>query len=142
MQTSSDPIGQVISCIERAMEAGRPIVPLFGAGVSVDAGIPTTPVIVDHLAQLTHYYERRSKDFWPSCREYLLANGWPGMHQLNLDLLLELESEHPTRVAIEDKLSSETTRINYEAMLLEHPFRPLFTKFLRNAGKHSLAAGS
>lgn len=93
--------------IERYRE-GRPIVPLLGTGISVDAGIPPLTGVTRYLA-LVHAYilegifrstrkvENRSQDSRYSRRpwEYLRDHGWPEPNQMVFEIWLWLERAFP-----------------------------------------------
>ena len=90
---------QVLDVLIRACETGRPIVPLLGAGISVDSGYPPTGAIVRYLAKAKYflnegryrpppYDEDDGKDddlSYPRDR-YLSVCGWPDPFELT-DLL-------------------------------------------------------
>src|SRR5687767_1907875 len=125
--TNQDPLERAIEAIRQASRQGRPIVPVFGAGISVSAGIPVTSLIVWHLAQLTYYHEQYNRSIWPRCRDFLLASGWPSIHQLNLDLLLRLERKTPPDGGrnLEQTVKEEIANVNYQAMISESPLTPM-----------------
>ncbi|MDR3636879.1 MAG: SIR2 family protein, partial [Isosphaeraceae bacterium] len=77
---------------------GRPIVPLLGAGISVDSGYPATGTIVRYLAKVRYYLdqglylpteggepERDHPLYYPK-DQHLSLFGWPDPFQLNDDL--------------------------------------------------------
>src|SRR5262245_41582201 len=74
----------VFARLMTAWHSGRPIVPLFGAGISACASIPFGPHIVEYLTGVKLLHELVA---WPaSCAEYLTARGWPDMNELNAEL--------------------------------------------------------
>lgn len=68
-----------------AWRSGRPIVPLFGAGLSANTGIPLTATMVDYLAKVSWLYQENST-------ERLLRHGWPDLYGLNGLILREWEA--------------------------------------------------
>lgn len=90
--------------LKSAWEAGRAIVPLYGAGVSVSSGIPSTHGLQDYLAKLIFYREwlpalTDKIDEGPLSssilktarlvpRQVLTTTDWPSAAQLDSDLLL------------------------------------------------------
>ncbi len=87
-----------------ALRKGVPIVPLVGAGLSVESGIPTTEMLIDYFAKVKTMIDvkrRRSLNQkgqnadGPSAEsaslsiyhDYLLEAGWPDLHLLNTELL-------------------------------------------------------
>ncbi|MET0794889.1 MAG: hypothetical protein ABW061_25445, partial [Polyangiaceae bacterium] len=116
----------MFAALREAWCSGRPIVPLFGAGISVSAAIPFGKQLQDYLVRvkcLSHL------DGWRECDEYLLAKGWPGRHQLNAELWAKLGGElqitldqHRREIARELFLSElgnarPTVRSAFEALL-------------------------
>ncbi len=94
--------------IEDACADGVPIVPLIGAGLSVESGVPTTPLLTDYFAKVRALIEakrggrrrrRPASRHAPDdlldddtaarsvYRNYLLSAGWPDLHRLNDELL-------------------------------------------------------
>lgn len=78
---------------------GRGIVPLIGAGISVESGIPALSGVVRYLAKVHFFLEHQvylppsdapSEDSRDGLRistdDYLDAVGWPDLHQLDADL--------------------------------------------------------
>ncbi len=80
-------------CLDR-----RPIVPLLGAGISVESGYPTTGSIVRYLAKVRYFLKKNlylpdhsSATDWGTglCydrKEHIGWFGWPDPYQLNDDL--------------------------------------------------------
>ncbi len=50
---------QAFEVIEDACRDGVPIVPLIGAGLSAESGVPTTPVLIDYFAKVRALIELR-----------------------------------------------------------------------------------
>ncbi|AMV37951.1 hypothetical protein [Planctomyces sp. SH-PL62] len=78
---------------------GRGIVPLIGAGISVESGIPALSGVVRYLAKVHFFLEHQvylppsdaPSEGWKdglriSTDDYLDAVGWPDLHQLDTDL--------------------------------------------------------
>jgi hypothetical protein len=55
---------EAIRHIRNALARGRRIVPLLGAGISVESGYPTTAAIVRYLAKARYFFQERL--YWPS----------------------------------------------------------------------------
>jgi hypothetical protein len=97
--TSYDAIGEIFA----AWRAGRPIVPLFGAGISVESGIPLTRPMETYLARLKWFVESTNPDInrkandTRNVTEYLLAHGWPEPHDLTAKLISQLVSTNDHR---------------------------------------------
>ncbi len=94
--------------IQTAKDAGVSIVPLIGAGLSAESGIPMTSQMIDYFANvkamigIKYLRRQRRRDIWspnlladelPSSmyHDYLLRAGWPEPNQLNIELLVEFE---------------------------------------------------
>jgi hypothetical protein len=105
--------------IQHAKQAGVPIVPLVGAGLSAESGIPTTSQLIDYFshvkASIDIKYRRKQMrqarvsrapldhDLPSSVyHDYLLKAGWPDPNQLNVELLVEY------RRALKSKKKSPT----------------------------------
>lgn len=99
-----------LDVIERLIELsrnGRSIVPLLGAGISIEAGIPSLGELTRYLAKVQLYVRERiyrpsedrneppseTKD--PS--EYLRDFGWPDPNQLDSDLWMWLQEEEAAK---------------------------------------------
>ncbi len=50
---------EAIAEIQRGQRAGRQLVPLLGAGISVESGYPPTRSIVDYLAAVNYYFKAK-----------------------------------------------------------------------------------
>src|SRR5215218_5929327 len=82
------------SVIKKAWISGRPIVPLFGAGISAGAGIPLTPLMVDYLAKAHWVFAQTHQSGLTGTRrtaDALLRSGWPDPHELNELILRDWE---------------------------------------------------
>ena len=95
--------------IENARRAGVPIVPLIGAGLSSESGIPTTDMLIDYFSKVkalidVKRHRQRQRQHGTSAaapddhsasptiyHDYLLAAGWPDRQQLNTELLTEAQ---------------------------------------------------
>jgi hypothetical protein len=79
----------VFEIIKRAKDNRVPIVPLIGAGLSLEAGVPTTPLMIDYMVKvkllidLGHRHDHEDMDY----ARHLKAGGWPDPDELN-DLVL------------------------------------------------------
>ncbi len=72
--------------IKKCHENGRRIVPLFGAGISVGAGIPTSNFLADYICAVCAVAK---SDGWENnYRNYLRKFGWPHRHDTWLRWLL------------------------------------------------------
>lgn len=65
---------------------GRPLIPVFGAGISVESGIPLMRSIGDYLRELRLYlsliFKTPLTDLQDYGRKYLTQFGWPDRHLL------------------------------------------------------------
>jgi NAD-dependent SIR2 family protein deacetylase len=95
--------------IIKLCESGRPVVPLLGAGISVQSGIPTTSLIVDYLAKIKCYFA--AKDFQPTYDDHpsavklgqvrhLELFGYPDPYELNDELWQAVDSR-PGKFGVE-----------------------------------------
>ena len=82
---------ETFTFLRSAWSQGRPIIPLFGAGISVAAGLPTTSQIVEYLIRFRYLAQLEG---WPDCSDYVAQRGWPSRHQLNADLLVKSCAHH------------------------------------------------
>jgi hypothetical protein len=103
-------IHEAFRVIEKARNNGKPIVPLIGAGLSAESGIPTTTLLIDYFAKVKTLIEiRRGRqrrrregegDASPvgpddefaaqsEYRDYLLRAGWPELKSAAVELLTE-----------------------------------------------------
>jgi hypothetical protein len=103
---------EVIADFEQAANTGRSIVPLLGAGISVESGIPALSSLTQYLAKVQHYIShagifsspgRRKKEtaadpilqHYRSPSRYLQNLGWPDPYQLNADLWRWIDEDNP-----------------------------------------------
>ena len=89
---------QALQTLYKACLDRRPIVPLLGAGISVESGYPTTSSIVRYLAKVRYYLDKHlylpdkvSDSDWEKKlryegKEHIGWFGWPDPFQLNDDL--------------------------------------------------------
>ncbi|HSK77027.1 MAG TPA: hypothetical protein VLQ45_11255 [Thermoanaerobaculia bacterium] len=91
---------KLIEELIRDVEAGRPIVPLIGAGFSVESGIPTLSGLTEYLAKVQCYIYhsvfssgavQQVGEFGPRAyvsdpSSYIGDFGWPDPHRLNAEL--------------------------------------------------------
>src|SRR5947207_11498707 len=88
----SHPNRDAFAILTEAWQQGRPIVPLFGAGLSAGAGIPLTAAMVDYLAKVQWHFSRLRNTNLKEPHEtapVLLERGWPEPHELNAAILGE-----------------------------------------------------
>lgn len=103
--------------IVKGVRIGRPVVPLVGAGISIEAGVPSLSEVTRYLAKTKAYlrhqiYQHRSPEkvsrykilkgsdplppFRVKPREFLREFGWPDPHELNSGLWHWLWEEAPS----------------------------------------------
>lgn len=121
-------------------QSGRPVIPLLGAGISVDSGIPTTDMIVDYLAKVECYFENQA--FHPTWDKepgapthdkatHLALFGYPDPYQLNAELWQAIDIREPEDLGIpRDKPSREA---------LQHLVQKQFDTHLNNTDQDSFA---
>jgi hypothetical protein len=86
---------EAIEKIKAARKDGRTIIPLIGAGLSAESGIPTTALLVDYFAKVRELiylkHLRRGTSQEPPLpsiyHDYLIKAGWPDVHDVNAELL-------------------------------------------------------
>jgi serine/threonine protein kinase len=83
MLTKIEPI-QAFDLITSSWRRGQSTVPLFGAGLSIETGIPGTTNIGEYLAKV-RYLER------------LTEHGWPDYNEVNREILERCRDESPDR---------------------------------------------
>ena len=120
-----------IRCLISKINRNRNIVPLLGAGISVEAGIPTLDELRRYLSKVQHYLfnhlyrpqtweytkiPERSDHVEPAVLHYLDHFGWPDPYQLESELWHWLDVEDSAR---EDPTAS-------------HPSPPLYAEEIRN----------
>lgn len=49
---------RAIQIMGTAWHSGRPIIPLYGAGISIEAGIPSTPQLIHYFCRLQFLRDR------------------------------------------------------------------------------------
>ena len=79
-----DPV-DALALLKRAWDSGRPIVPLFGAGLSMEAGIPGTSALAEYLAKVKYLKNPHDGDSEPH-GSHLARFGldeWPGFFEVN-----------------------------------------------------------
>ena len=80
---------EVFETIIKASDNRVPVVPLIGAGLSVEAGVPTTQLMTDYMVKvklLIDLWHRKDHEDMDYARP-LKAGGWPDPDELN-DLIL------------------------------------------------------
>jgi len=100
--------------LQKALAERRQIVPLLGAGVSLDAGIPLASQMADYLVQVAHFVKARK---FSSVRRFIEGARWPSRHELRVDLMVELgipsldaEMRSARQHLSQDALASELRR--------------------------------
>ncbi len=103
----------LLRSLEDAYETGRPIVPLVGAGISVESGYPLTSQIVRYLAKAHHFLDskfylsddkaRKDPDhvLHYSREEHLSIYGWPDPFELN-EVLWNEDGDLSTRISMRE----------------------------------------
>src|SRR5690349_14701703 len=106
MSTSLDDLDRATAALRSAWRGGRSIIPIVGAGLSADSGIPTITSVVRYFAKFQQFLNHRA--FLPRLQgpgkleawvrelgdqpwKYVQGCGWPDRYDLNQDLLLRLE---------------------------------------------------
>jgi hypothetical protein len=93
-EAGGETIQGVVDCLTEARKAGRPIIMLLGAGISVDAGIPLGTQLSQYLLRVASLIEKErhpGNDDPPpigSFRTALLESAWPSRHELAVDLMV------------------------------------------------------
>ena len=92
-----------IETIIELCQSGRSVVPLLGAGISVESGIPTTPMIIDYLAKVECYFDYSVFHPNPEAQDSISVEynkglhldlfGYPDPYQLNADIWQALSSD-------------------------------------------------
>ena len=127
MQLEDQAVGEVtpaeaIDTIHKAFQAGHPIVPLFGSGMSVAAGFPLAATLCNYLVRLTWWLRERKLG---SVASYLRTHAWPSRHDLTADLLClfranaTADQEAHWPISFVRRLEKEEYDLNREALLDE-----------------------
>ncbi len=80
---------ELFGIIKKARDNRVPVVPLIGAGLSLEAGVPTTTLMIDYMVKvkllidLGHRNDHEDMDY----AHHLKEGGWPDPNELN-DLIL------------------------------------------------------
>ena len=82
------------------------LVPLFGSGISADAGIPTSSFLCDYITTVCAIAKNVG---WQDYREYLRKWGWPHRHDVWAEWLATQNGDYQTLTANFDKLRHELT---------------------------------
>jgi len=77
--------------IDNCREENRRIVPLFGGGISVRAGIPISSFLADYICAVCSLAE---KDHWSDYRGYLRKYGWPHRHDTWMNWFLDQKEKN------------------------------------------------
>jgi hypothetical protein len=150
-QMTKNPIQHLLD----AYYAGRPIVPLVGAGISAEAGFPPTSALVRYLAKVRNFLDEqlflppgdRGKDrkggLYHDRKSHLRLVGWPEPFQLN-DVLWDWEriEGDPSRMrdAIDRVYHAELQRDNQEVQDRLDVMHELLTRATRREREWFLAA--
>ncbi|MCB0337810.1 MAG: hypothetical protein KDD62_15945, partial [Bdellovibrionales bacterium] len=117
---------KLVTILREAWYAGRPIVPLVGAGMSVDSGMPALSSIIRYVAKLQVYLDKRMYLPDPHSRvllnkideklnsqpwEFITAFGWPDRFQLNFDVRQAL-NQTDLNTAIGEALTALAAQIH------------------------------
>ena len=137
---------KLITDLLKEVDRGRSVVPLFGAGVSVEAGVPTLAEITRYLAKTKiylrhevyrvlphethqpgspntgriHHLPALRTEPWKFLRDF----GWPNYHELNAQIWHWLLSDHDRDLSTPgDKLRSEVNLEIFESLAqIDHRF--------------------
>ncbi|MHC4404979.1 MAG: SIR2 family protein, partial [Planctomycetota bacterium] len=82
---------EAFDLLECAFLTGRRVVPLFGAGISGDAGIPLIPTLREYLTRVENYIHIELDR--QNSAGYLKDYGWPERHELNARFLSSRKRE-------------------------------------------------
>jgi hypothetical protein len=98
-----------VKTVRAAWRAGRSVVPIVGAGLSAESGVPILNAVVRYLARFHQFLAHRAflpagggaparlTEWVAGCQrrpwEYVAAMDWPEVCDLNQDLLLRLEAD-------------------------------------------------
>ena len=135
MSASDDPRAttssqlKLIQDLNQLSRDGRSIVPLLGAGISIEAGIPSLGALTRYLAKVQLYIRERlyrpaqtldeipNEEREPS--EYLRDFGWPDRNQLEADLWMWLADGGAKRNHFGDRRQQWMDRL-VQGEVLEH----------------------
>ena len=84
---------EAFQCIKKCRDQGRRIIPLFGAGISVGAAIPTSNFLADYICAVCAV--AKAEGWENNYKSYLRLLGWPHRHDKWLDWLLQSPKELP-----------------------------------------------
>ena len=107
----------------------REIVPLFGSGVSVDAGIPTSVLLADYIVGVSAYVGAQG---WDHYAEFLRTRGWPSRHDVWADWI----GDRPGRDYASLDREFATLRdafYRYSAVHEMRPHAPMSARLLQSA---------
>lgn len=130
-------IEQVILAIRTAWRTGRRIVPLVGAGLSADSGIPVIRSLYRYFAKFQQLLKHRAylpaidgskyihdpmyhyiENFKERPDKFVQAFGWPDRYDLNQDLLVALEDYRP-------KWTWEADHVPLVQLAVEHGYQDI-----------------
>src|SRR4051794_14176821 len=127
--------GAAVGLIRRAFEAGRPIVPIFGAGISVGASIPHGVLLTDYLVGVARLVEIETGAAWnaKAFKAFLQRRGWPSRHHVRAALV---DDEDDPDV-LEGRLEELRSRLNLSSLLGEiKKTHPSVAKIYAPPGEH------
>jgi len=120
---------KLIQDLNHLSRDGRSIVPLLGAGISIEAGIPSLEALTRYLAKVQLYIRKRlyrpaeeldgstNEEREPS--EYIRDFGWPDRNQLEADLWMWLANGGAERNHFGDRRQRWMDRL-VQGEVLEH----------------------
>jgi hypothetical protein len=102
-----DPSTEVIQTIKMAWERGHTVVPLLGAGISIESGVPRTEDIMRYLVMIERYidceayrpkypkqiYKHVDEKYQQHPIQFIQHYGWPDRFQLQHELRLIFDDE-------------------------------------------------
>lgn len=109
---------EAFTLIANAWSSGRSIVPLYGAGISIEAGIPSTPQLINYFCRLQFLRDRvlpvvsgqsqlGTPRRPPSDRGLFVSHQWMDQYQLNADLIQLSRDNNYAETIFSDASSSE-----------------------------------
>ncbi len=115
---------EIFEIIKRARDNHVPIVPLIGAGLSLEAGVPTTRLMIDYMAKVKLLIDlgHRKDGGYLDYAMPLKSGGWPDPDEIN-DLILvglrkRLEDEADDRQWLGDLADPHSDLVRTSGSLL------------------------
>lgn len=115
--------------LQEASNSGRSIVPLLGAGISIESGIPALSELTQYLAKVNGYIRRglyrpprvtKESSYSSHPDEYIRDFGWPDYYQLHSDLWHLVDKQDP-RLGLKKEIPYRESLLYYtEDELLEN----------------------